>query len=104
MHTIFSPTLRPSFPANCPKISITETVVGGSIGNGLKLTFRHDIMSVFGLESGYTEKYGQSPRKFPRAAPSTGVQLASLGSGHVSPNIPCLVLIRIQSQLLFPSI
>ena len=27
-----------------------------------KVTFRNDIMSIFGLDSGYTTKYGLSPR------------------------------------------
>ena len=49
-------------------------------------------MSVLGLDSGYTAKYGLNPREFPRAAPSG----TPLGSGHISPYIPRLLLIRIQ--------
>ena len=49
-------------------------------------------MSALGLDSGYTPKYGLSPREFPQAAPS----VTPLGSGHISPYIPRLVLIRIQ--------
>ena len=49
-------------------------------------------MSVLGLDSGYTAKYGLNPREFPRAAPSG----TPLGSSHISPYIPPLLLIRIQ--------
>ena len=45
-------------------------------------------MSVLGLKSGYTVKYGLSPRD-------------PLGSGHTLPYIPSLVLIRIQSDDIF---
>ena len=60
--------------------------------HGHKVTFRNDIMSVLGLSSGYAAKYGLNHREFPRAAPSG----TPLGSGHISPYIPRLVLIRIQ--------
>ena len=50
-------------------------------------------MSVLGLDSGYTAKHGLNPREFPRAAPSG----TPLGSGHISPYIPRLLLIRIQN-------
>ena len=49
-------------------------------------------MSVLGLKSGYTVKYGLNPQDFPLAAPSGN----PLGSGHILPYIPALVLIRIQ--------
>ena len=51
------------------------------------------IMSILGLKSGYTVKYGLSPQDFPQAAPSGN----SLGSGHILPYIPPLVLLQIQS-------
>ena len=51
----------------------------GNTENGHKVILRNDIMSVLGLNLGYAE-LGSSP----------------LGSGHISPYIPCLVLIRIQ--------
>ena len=53
-------------------------------------------MSVLGLDSGYTVKYGLSPREFPRASPSG----TPLGSGHILPYIPRLVLIRIQYKAI----
>ena len=53
-------------------------------------------MSVLGTrDSGYTAKYGLNPREFPRAVPSG----TPLGSGHISPYIPRLLLIRIQYSL-----
>ena len=63
----------------------------GNTEHGHKVTFRNDIMSILGLNSGYTAKYGLNPREFPRAAPSG----TPLGSGHISSYIPLLVLIRI---------
>ena len=41
----------------------------GNTENGHKVTFRNDIMSVLGLDSGYTAKYGLNPREFPRELP-----------------------------------
>ena len=49
-------------------------------------------MSVLELDSGYMAKYGLSPRELPRA----GLSGTPLDSGHISPYIPPLVLIRIQ--------
>ena len=43
----------------------------GNTENGYKVTLRNDIMSVLGLESGYTAKYGTNPREFPREQPSS---------------------------------
>ena len=71
----------------------------GNTENGLKATFRNDIMSVLGLDSGYTAKYGLNPREFPRAAPPG----TPLGSGHISPYIPPLLLIRIQYGAVWSS-
>ena len=48
-------------------------------------------MSVLGLKSRYTVKYGLSPRAAPSGNP--------LGSGLILPYISPLVLIRIQSDL-----
>ena len=48
--------------------------------NGHKVTLRNDIMSVLGLNSGYTAKYGLSPREFPRVQPEGTPE----GSGHIS--------------------
>ena len=42
----------------------------GNTENGHKVTLRSDIMSVLGLDSGYTAKYGLNLREFARAAPS----------------------------------
>ena len=53
-------------------------------------------MSVLGLKAGYTLKYGLSPRDCTRAPPSGN----SLGSGHILPYFPPLVLIRIQNLLV----
>ena len=49
-------------------------------------------MSVLGLKSGYTLKYGLSPRDCPQAVPLGNPS----GSGHILPYILPLVLIRIQ--------
>ena len=49
-------------------------------------------MSVLGLYSVYKAKYGLNPREFPRAVPPG----TPLGSGHISPYIPPLLLIQIQ--------
>ena len=52
-------------------------------------------MSVLGLDSVYTAKYGLNPWEFPQAVPSG----TPLGSGLILPYIPRLVLIRIQNTL-----
>ena len=54
-----------------------------------KTTF---IVSVLEGDEGYTAKYGVNPQEFPWAAPSG----TPLGSSHISPYIPPLLLIRIQ--------
>ena len=43
----------------------------GNTENGHKATFRNDIMSVLGLDSGYTAKYGLNPRAYFAVYPSS---------------------------------
>ena len=49
----------------------------------------NEIMSVLGLKSVYTVKYGLSPWDFSQAVPSGNPS----GSGHILPYIPPLLMV-----------